>query len=598
MPAALVLALAVACGGDRPFPPGEAPPRLPPEAWASMSPDAFCREVRRRVEYFMGREGEVAPPAQAWSAALGAIPGGWAPGRDPERGGGTAVVGGTQELRDGMNGLLGTHYRSQQHQLHLAHVTLVRRGPGLDLEPYLARRWELSEDRTALTFHLRDDVVWHDGTPVTASDVAFTFLRVSDPEVGSPRLGFWDDYLDGPAGVEVEAEDRITFRLHPGPAPLEPWVDTPILPAHLLEAVPAPALRAHAWGTRCPVGTGPFILVEHRQDDRWVFRANPAFPPGLGGRPYLDRYVYRVVPDGTTLLTELLTGRVDLYPRMTPEQADRAASEPGVEVLSTPGTSFVYVAWNTRRPQLSDPRVRRALTLAMDRPGILAGIRQGRGVLASTGVPPFHPGWVPPPPHLQLYDPEAASALLDSAGWRRPPAGGVRRDPQGRPLRITLYHDGASREQSDVGLRIQSTLAAVGVEVELRALELGALLARAESPARDFDALIMSTQPGFRLDDRPLFHSAFRDTDPYAWAGLADPRVDAVLESLAASEDPREAADLWAEYQALMLELQPYTWLYFPDWLTGVGRRLRGVAVDVRGEWAGIGEWWIDRGMP
>ncbi|NIT97962.1 MAG: hypothetical protein GWN73_32675, partial [Actinobacteria bacterium] len=82
-------------------------------------------------------------------------------------------------------------------------------------------------------------------------------------------------------------------------------------------------LKQHPYGTQCPVGNGPFVFFSHDAQDRWIFEANPAFPEALGGRPFLDRYIYRVIPEQTTLLTELLTQNVDVYLDMLPEQAQR-----------------------------------------------------------------------------------------------------------------------------------------------------------------------------------------------------------------------------------------------------------------------------------
>lgn len=579
-----------ACGTEAVSPPSGP---LSREAWAALPPDEFCREALRRVDAFLGQEGSPTPHALERAGAVDADPAGPAlPQRPPERFGGTAVVGGFQELRDGLNGLLGTHYRSVQHQHHVGLMTLMRRGPRLAPEPWLAESWQLGPGGDVLTFVLRPDVTWHDGTPVTAEDVRFTFLRAIDPAAGAPRADLLGEYLPGEEGVEVVDPRTVRFRMRPHVAALDPWMAFPILPAHLLGAVPAEELRAHPFGSRCPVGNGPFAFVEHRPDERWIFRANPAFPRALGGRPYLDRYVYRVVPDATTLLAEILTGGVDLYPRAGPEQARVMTADASVEVLNTPGTSYVYVAWNTRRPELADPRVRRALSLGMDRPGILGGIREGRGRLAATGVPPFHPAWVDLEEGLVAFDPAAARRLLDQAGW--PEVDGTRMDATGRPLRFTLLHDASSAEHADIALRIQSTLSDLGVEVQVASLELGTLLSRAESPSRDFDALIMSTQPDFRLDDRLLFHSREAEEGPYAWSGIRDAELDALMDTLAASDDLSPgSAGPWRRYQERLLELQPYTWLYYPDWLTGVRRRLRGVEVDARGEWAGILDWWI-----
>ena len=128
------------------------------------------------------------------------------------------------------------------------------------------------------------------------------------------------------------------------------------------------------------MGNGPFIFVEHRENASWAFQANPAFPDGLGGRPYLDRYVYRIVPEQTTLQVELLTGNLDVYIQPTAEQVEAIEDSDALELQRFPGRAYVFVAWNSRRPQLADKRVRMAITKATNREEVVAGsLRIGFG---------------------------------------------------------------------------------------------------------------------------------------------------------------------------------------------------------------------------
>ena len=273
--------------------------------------DDFCGPALARVDSFtatfQGRE---------------------APG---DRYGGTVVVGTVGELSAGMNAFQAAQAATAQHHMFVNLMTLIRYDEELQPEPYLADSWEVSEDLTDLTFHLRDDVRWHDGEPTTAYDVEFTFLRASDPEMGFPNPGFFQYYEQGSAGVEVV--DSFTVRFHfqrPHADFMDPWRTVSIMPRHLLGDVPVPELAQHPFGTVCPVGNGPFRFVSHAPGAQWIFEANPAFPEGLGGRPYLDRYVYRIIPETSTLLAELLTGGVDVYVSVLPHLTGRPSLREGL----------------------------------------------------------------------------------------------------------------------------------------------------------------------------------------------------------------------------------------------------------------------------
>jgi peptide/nickel transport system substrate-binding protein len=266
---------------------------------STAASSGFCADVQADVEAFTSQQAQ---------------PTG-------ERYGGTAVAASYGELADGMNALVAADYSAQQHQLYVNLMTLLAYDEDLVPQPYLAESWEISDDEREVTFHLRDDVFWHDGTRTSAYDVEFTYLRATDPETGFPNPNYWSYYVHGQEGVTVVDSFTVSVRLTPHVDFWDPWTSTAIMPRHLLGDVPPGELAHHPFGTTCPVGNGPFVFVEHRQDDSWTFRRNPAFPEGLGGPPYLDRYVYRVILEQTTLLTDLLTETIDFYSSPNPDQA-------------------------------------------------------------------------------------------------------------------------------------------------------------------------------------------------------------------------------------------------------------------------------------
>ena len=510
-----------------------------------------------------------------------------------ERYGGTAVVGTIGEMPDGMNALVSSDYSSSQHQSFVHLMTLIDFDRDLNPRPYLAESWEFNEADQGLTFRLRDDVYWHDGTPTSAYDVEFTYLKATDPETAFPNAAFWTHYVQGPTGVEVLDSLTVRFLVAPHAEYLDPWRATAIMPRHLLEGTPSAELRQHPFGSRCPVGNGPFVFESHQADASWSFVRNPAFPEGLGGPPYLDRYVYRIIPEQTTLLAELLTETVDFYVAPGPDQTRQIEAADALELRAFPFRSYDLVGWNARRPQLSDPRVRQALTLGTNREEIVQAIRQGYGEVANAGVPPFHWAFFDGIRDSLQYDPDRAGSLLDEAGWTDRDGDGVRENANGEPLEISIKYNLGNQQREDIAQIMQAQLQPLGVSVTPQVVEWGTLLNQINTPEiRDFDGVVIGWVTEFRLDDHDLFHSEEVD-QPFGWSGTEDRELDRLIDTLQLVVDREEAMPLWQEYQYRLIQVQPYTYLYHLERLAGLNRRLRNVELDARGEWTNIRNWWI-----
>jgi peptide/nickel transport system substrate-binding protein len=507
-------------------------------------------------------------------------------------GGGTAVVGAINDLPGGMNAFAASDYSAVQHHQFVNLMTLIRYDEAFQPAPYLAESWTVEEDGSAVVFQLRDDVYWHDGEPTDAEDVAFTYLRMTDPATAYPNAAYWDFYVPGPEGVEVLDERTVRIRMQPHAEFLDPWRTVAIMPEHLLGDVPREELREHPFGTQCPVGNGPFVFVGQSPLEGWTFRRNDRFSESLGGPPLLERLIYRVVPDETTLLVELLNGEVDVYVAPNPSQAARIMEQEETELLRFPSRNYGFVAWNTRRPVLADPSVRRALTTATDREAIVQGLLEGYGSIADNGVPPFH--WAfGVGPDGGPSDPERARDLLQAAGWTDRDGDGIREDADGRRLSISLKYNQGNQLRKDIAEVMQAQLGEIGVEVVPEEVEWGTLLGQLFEPeARDFDGVVLSWVVDFKLDESGLFHSE-ADTQPTGLAGLQSAELDALLDGLKRASDRVDAVNLWDEYLTVLDREHPYTYLFFPDRLAGVNRRLRGVTMDARGEWAEVRSWSI-----
>jgi peptide/nickel transport system substrate-binding protein len=171
----------------------------------------------------------------------------------------------------------------------------------------------------------------------------------------------------------------------------------------------------------------------------WVFEANPDFPAALGGRPYLDRLVFRAIPEQTTLITELITGGVDVYLGVQAAQASGLESAANTRLLSSSTLDWVFIGWNGRLPLFDTPEERRALTMAIDRERIRNALLHPGAVVGRSPVTPAHWSFEAADAEAALpYDPAAARELLARVGWADRNGDGILQDAEGHPFRFTL----------------------------------------------------------------------------------------------------------------------------------------------------------------
>jgi peptide/nickel transport system substrate-binding protein len=437
-----------------------------------------------------------------------------------------------------INPLLTIHPLARQVQRYVLLTTLARYDSALTPQPYLARSWQWSSDRTSLTFILFSGLRWTDGRPTVARDVTWTLDAARDPATGYPRL----TDLAVVAGVEATNDTTVTIRFRvPQSRFPDVLTDLAILPAHLLDTVPHAELRRAAWNEH-PIGNGPFRFALHEPHRRWVFDRNPGFPAVLGGPPRITRLVVVVVDEPMAKLAALTAGELD-FAGITAAHAAFVRTKSDLLVRSYP-LIFVYgMVFNARRPPFDDLSVRRAASLAIDRQEIVDALLFGFGTPAAGPVPPFLPGYRPAP--ATPFAPDSARRML-----------------AGRKPRIELLTVGSG--EAALEQLLQARLSAVGFEVTIRQLELSAFLDRVYGPRHDFDIAVMGI-PG----------------DP----GLGYLAPVVTLTGLRTPVDP-------AAEQLLFAEQTPVAWLYLARGVSGMNRRVHGVTMDVRGELVSVAQWW------
>lgn len=496
--------------------------------------------------------------------------------------GGTLVVAGQTDL-DFANSLVSREAYTQELILNVLFLPLLRHDAELGYEPRLARSWELIGD-TAIVFHLRDDVKWHDGVPTTAFDVAFTYERALDPATAFINIRDFQYWR----AAEVLDSFTIRFAFQPHTDPLAPWPALAIMPRHHLDSIPPARLRQAAFN-RQPVGNGPFRFISASANNRWAFAANDSFPAGLGGRPYLDRFVWRVIPESTARRTELLTGGVDLALGVAARELIELGETPGIRALVRPARKYQALIWNGKRKPFDDPRVRRALAHAINRQEILDVMRGGYGQLGTGPIFPAH--WAFDSTLAPLpFDTATARALLAEAGYHARKGDGWLEDAAGHAFKFEMTVPAGNEYGRNVAEVVQAQLARIGIRMNIRVLEFGALVEQITTPERRFDAVFLGWESGLRLDLADLFHSEAIDGQ-FQFASYRNATVDSILDRTG-QLGRAEARPLWQRLQAIFLEEQPWTILYYTPDLAAVSEVVQGMELDIRGTFVGLAEWW------
>jgi peptide/nickel transport system substrate-binding protein len=504
-------------------------------------------------------------------------------------GAGNTVVVGLRSDFKGFNPIVTSDQYGMELINYALFTPLVQYDENLQPQPYLASSWELNGD-TAITFKLRNDVKWHDGQPVTAEDVKFTFDRAKDPTSAS-LLG--SAFLPEVQTATVIDPNTIHFSFkRPHAQAIEDFWWAPA-PKHLLEKV-TPIDMQNAPYNRAPVGSGPFKFGEWQASQRLVLLKNPDFPASLGGAAKADRIVFRIVPEASTMMTELLTGGVHVDLPVTPDQADQIKNSGQTDLESFAGRTVYYIGWNNDREPFKDVRVRRALALAINRPEIINALLKGQGELATSTIPPYSP-FYPKDVQPLAYDAAQASKLLDEAGWKDSNNDGIR-DKAGKALEFTMMSsDDALRKQ--VVEVVQSQLKQVGVKVDVKVMEFQTMLAAHKS--RDYDAVFTNwVLDNFQIASAPfaLMHSSQAAVKLSAnRSSIRIPDIDKAIEAGTVATDEAQQKQAWHRLTEVIQREQPVTFMFWLKELAGSRKNVTGVQMDPRGELRTIREWTVGK---
>ncbi len=430
----------------------------------------------------------------------------------------------------------------------------------------------ISADGRTLVYHLRPGVKWSDGVPVTARDVLFTLHAILDSRnpVGS-REGY--DLID-----RATAVDRYTVRFHlkqpwaPAVATFFSYGTAPqyVLPEHVL-AKQMPLARA-PFNAAPTVGDGPYLFVSWRRGEKLEYRANPTYWRGVAK---VARIEMPVIPDPGTNLTLIESGGLD-FNLIAPVQRATLRGRAGIAFREEPTALVVGLAMNVTHPPLDDVRVRRAIAESIDRAAISAKITLGAYPVADSSRPRF--SWAYDPAIREpSYDPKAADATFDAAGWRRGPDGMRRKD--GRALALTYVQFPESTTGVRVAAFAQDALRQRGVAVTIKSVSNAQLFLPASDggllASGKFDLAYVPWQMGADPDDRFVYGCANGNEN---FMHYCDSRVERLESAAVAEPDRRIRRDLYRRIDRIVARDVPVLWLFNPNYIYAYRTELSGFA--------------------
>lgn len=460
---------------------------------------------------------------------------------------------------------------------------LVDRDPEtLEYIPKLAKSWEISGDHLQYTFHLRDDVLWHDGVRFTADDVIFSFERIQDPKVDAARYRVY--YRDV---SKVEKLDDRTVRFtyaYPYFKAFSVLGGLPIIPKHVFEN--GGDFNKDPFG-RAPIGTGPYKFQEWNTGREVILTKNENY---WGKKPEIESIDFRIITDSNVALQVLKKGEIDMSELAAIQWVKQTGSKNFEERFNKHKyylPNYYYIAWNPDRPFFTDPRVRRAMTMMVDRKKIIEKLYYGLAEIVTGDAYVFGPDYdkniIPIP-----YDPAGAVSLIEESGWVDHDGDGIR-DKDGVPFKFTFMTSGSKASERLTNI-LREELKKIGIEMEITKFEWAVFGKNLND--RAFDATMLGWTGGIEYDPYQVWHSSQVDKGSN-FIGFKNAEADKIIEETRREFDPKIRSEMYKKFHQILHDDQPYTFLYMLPSMIAVQKRFTNVNVYKLG--VDINEWSVTR---
>jgi peptide/nickel transport system substrate-binding protein len=478
----------------------------------------------------------------------------------------------------------------------------------LDPKPMLANSWEWAPDSSFVIFSLRDNVYWSDGVEFNAEDVVNSFDVYSDPKVKSRFYGSfknlykdYDEHIDLKKTFEVLSPLKIKINFIPNSVPSLLDVVFPIIPKHIYEKLERQSLSSSQINFN-PISCGAYKLKKWDRDQMIVLEADKKsflYKEGM-----IDEIIFKIVPDYNSRLTQLQKGEIDFCELIRPMDVNDLKKVDKLKVESVKGREYDYLGLSNidlnsyvkdksivNNKLFGSPKVRKAIAFAINRNEILKEYLNNFGELAITPVSEIF---------KQDYDynlkplennPDKAKELLAEDGWKDVNNDGVL-EKQGIEFKFTINIPSGNPLREYAGTIIKNNLKAIGIDVNIEKLELGAFLD--DLFDKKTDAWMASWYIQVPLELKPYWYSDLKNT-PLNFAGYQNREVDNIINNLSKRLTTKQKIEKYKEFQKIIYEDQPVVFLYWTDNIVVYNNRIKNITINPYGSLQKLWDWRLEK---
>ena len=424
--------------------------------------------------------------------------------------------------------------------------------------PELASSWEFSEDLTSITYYLRKDIRWWDGAPVMADDILYTFEKMKDPSTNYPDIASLRFIKD----VKVMGTYTIKFTFTKVYSDILTDSDIMPVPKHIYEKV------GNNFGKN-PIGNGPCQIKEWVPGVRLILTANDLY---YRGRPPLDEVLIKYYANRSEMTKDFTDGDLDIVMSVTPSTAKSLSANKNIAVNSKTGDTYTYIGWNLNNDLLKDKEFRRALSMAINKAQVLADVFDGMGAISLGPLPPSSWGYNANIVPIE-YNLASARLILQQKGFEDRNKNKIF-DKNGKDITLNIITNRENPERVDILNDVVRDLKTLGINVNAETLDAASFVNAIVS--NNFDGFIMAWQIDEKIDPTVYWYSDLAK-GKLNFVGYKNTTVDSLIDLGVSMINRKKAKDIWGQFQKIVYEDNPYTFLIVPDNISASHKRVKGI---------------------